>query len=92
MSKNLENGLQAMYAGNLTEAERLISKAIENDPLNAESYFYRGKVRWQSGNLPLALNDFYKTLEINPLHNQAKVSIEMVNQILAFRNPDMHNA
>jgi len=91
MDKNYEKGLQALYAGNLVEAESLLNKAIEADPINPEAYFYRGKTRWQNGNLTAALNDFQKTLDINPLHNQAKVSIEMVKQILAFRNPDLYN-
>jgi tetratricopeptide (TPR) repeat protein len=91
MSKNYDKGIQALYAGNLAEAESLFGMAIEENPLNSEAYFYRGKARWQSGNLPSAINDFQKTLEINPLHNQAKVSIEMVRQILGFRNPDLYN-
>lgn len=91
MSKYYDNGLQALYAGDLVKAEELLNKAIENDPLNAEAYFYRGKVRWQSGSLPAAINDFNKTLDLKPLHNQAKVSLEMVNQIMGFRNPDLYN-
>ncbi len=91
MDKNYEKGLQALYAGNLAEAEKEFNKAIEADPINPEAYFYRGKTRWQNGSLTAALNDFQKTLDINPLHNQAKVSIEMVKQILAFRNPDLYN-
>jgi Tfp pilus assembly protein PilF len=91
MNKNFDNGLQALYAGNLTEAESLLSKAIETDPLSTEAYFYRGKARWQSGSLHAAINDFQKTLDLNPLHNQAKVSLEMVKQILAFRSPNLNN-
>jgi tetratricopeptide (TPR) repeat protein len=91
MSDYFDNGLQALYAGRLEEAEELLSKAIDEDPKNAETFYYRGKTRWQSGNLTAALNDFYKALDINPLYNQAKVSIEMVKQILAFRNPDLYN-
>jgi tetratricopeptide (TPR) repeat protein len=91
MSKNFDNGLQALYAGNLNEAESLLTKVIEADPVNAEAYFYRGKARWQNGSLPAAINDFQKTLDLNPLHNQAKVSMEMVKQILGFRNPDLYN-
>lgn len=91
MSDNFDNGLQAMYAGKLDEAEKLLSLAIEEDSKNAEAFFYRGKTRWQKGELTTSLNDFYKALDINPLYNQAKVSIEMVKQILAFRNPDLYN-
>ena len=91
MSKDFDLGLQALYAGNLDKAEDLLSKAIEDDPLNAEAYFQRGKVYRQLGNNMAAMNDFYKTLDIDPMHNQAKVSLEMVKQIMAFRNPDLYN-
>jgi tetratricopeptide (TPR) repeat protein len=91
MSKNYDLGLQALYAGDLVKADDLLTKAIEAEPLNAEAYFYRGKARWQSGSMPAAINDFNKTLELNPQHNQAKVSLEMVKQIMGFRNPDLYN-
>ncbi|MFO8021652.1 MAG: tetratricopeptide repeat protein [Perlabentimonas sp.] len=90
MSDKLELGMQALYSGNLEEAERLLSQAIMNNPLNAEAYFHRGKARWQSNALPAAIKDFQKTLEINPLHNQAKVSMEMVKQVLNFRDPNLN--
>jgi import receptor subunit TOM70 len=91
MSKHLDKGIQELYAGNLIDAESSLNKAFEEDPLNPEVYFYRGKVHWQSGNFNLAINDFQKALEINPHYNQARVSLEMVHQILTFRNPDMNN-
>lgn len=92
MSKNFEKGIKALYAGNLAEAEGLFSKAISDDPLNFEAYFYRGKTRWQQNSYAAAINDFQKVLELNPNHNQAQISIDMIKQILAFRNPDIYNA
>jgi Tfp pilus assembly protein PilF len=91
MNKHLEKGIQQLYTGNLIEAESSLNKAFEDEPLNPEVYFYRGKVYWQGGNLNLAMNDFQKALEINPHYNQARVSLEMVQQILSFRNPSMNN-
>jgi len=91
MSKHFDRGVQELYAGNLNEAEIELNKAIVDDPLNAEAFFFRGKVLWQGGSLQAAINDFQKVLDINPLHNQAKVSLEMVKQIMAFRNPDLYN-
>lgn len=91
MSNKLEKAIQAVYAGNLSEAEVLLTQVISEEPINADAYFYRGKVRWQKGNLAPAINDFEKVLQIDPLHNQAKISIEMVKQILGFRNPDLYN-
>lgn len=92
MSKDFDKAINELHAGNLSEAISLFTKAIENDPLNAEAYYNRGKALRQKGDMVAALNDFRKTLEINPNHNQAKVSIEMVNKIFGFRNPDIYNA
>jgi cytochrome c-type biogenesis protein CcmH/NrfG len=91
MSNDFDMGLQAIYAGDPVKAENLLTKAISSDPNNAEAYFHRGKARWQNGNLAAAINDFQKVLDIKPLHNQAKVSLEMVKQIIGFRNPDLYN-
>lgn len=92
MSKDFDKAINELHAGNLAEAIYQFTKAIENDPLNADAYFYRGKALRQNGDMVGALNDFRKTLEINPNHNQAKVSIEMIQKILGFRNPDIYNA
>lgn len=91
MNEKLGKGLQALYAGDLATAEEQFNKVIKNDPLNADAYFYRGKTRWQNGELTPAMSDFNKTLSINPLHNQAKVSLAMIKNILRFRNPDLYN-
>ncbi|MDD2277477.1 MAG: tetratricopeptide repeat protein [Bacteroidales bacterium] len=91
MDEKLGKGLQALYASDLAKAEEQFNKIIKNDPLNAEAYFYRGKTHWQNGNLTAAMSDFSKTLSINPLHNQATVSLEMVKNIMGFRNPDLLN-
>jgi Tfp pilus assembly protein PilF len=91
MKDYLNAGLNALSAGDLKEAETLLTKAIEAEPLNAEAYFLRGKVRRQCSHFTSAINDFQKALDINPNHNQARVSLEMVQRIISFRNPDLFN-
>lgn len=91
MDSNYDKGLKALYEGDLPLAEEQLNKAIKADPQNADAYFYRGKVHWQSAKHTAAMSDFHKTLSINPMHNQAKVMLEMANQIMGFRNPDMYN-
>jgi tetratricopeptide (TPR) repeat protein len=91
MNDYLNAAINELSAGNLTEAEALLNKAIEANPQNAEAYFNRGKVKRQRGNFSEAINDFQKALDINPNYNQAKVSIEMVKRIISFRNPDLYN-
>jgi len=92
MKNYFEKAMNELHAGNLAEAIELFTQEVEENPQNAEAYFYRGKTFMQKGDTQLALNDFYKTLELNPNHNQAKVSIELINQIYSFRNPDIYNA
>ena len=91
MNTNYEKGLEAIYEGDLALAEEQLSKAIKADPQNAEAYFFRGKVHWQNANHTAAMSDFHKTLSINPRHNQAKILLEMANEIMGFRNPDLYN-
>ncbi|HPJ46750.1 MAG TPA: tetratricopeptide repeat protein [Tenuifilaceae bacterium] len=84
--------MNKLHAGNLAEAIELFTQEVEENPQNADAYFFRGKAFRQIGNTHAALNDFHRTLELNPNHNQAKVSIELINQINSFRNPDIYNA
>ncbi len=91
MNDYLNSGINELSAGNLSEAEVLLTKAIEANPMNAEAFYYRGKVKRQKGNFSEAINDFQRALDINPNFNQANVSIEMVKQIISFRNPDLYN-
>jgi tetratricopeptide (TPR) repeat protein len=92
MKNKFEEGVNELHAGNLAEAIILFTQEIEENPQNADAYFFRGKAFRQIGNTQAALNDFHRTLELNPNHNQAKVSIELMNQIYSFRNPDIYNA
>jgi Tfp pilus assembly protein PilF len=88
---NLETGIKHFTDGNIEEAEIFLTKAITDDPKNTEAWFYRGKVNRMKGDFIAALNDFHKTVDIEPNHCEAKVSIELLNNILSFRNPDLIN-
>ena len=88
---SFENGLKHFTEGDLEKAEYNFTQAIKEDEKNIEAWFYRGKVNRMKGDLIAALNDFHKTLVLDPNHIEAKVSIEMINNILKFRNPDLLN-
>jgi len=88
---NFENGLKHLSEGNINEAEKSFSQAIVEDEKDINAWFHRGKVNRLKGDLIAALNDFHKTVDLDPHHGEAKVSIEMINSILAFRNPDLLN-
>ena len=92
MSQSIvSKGVEKFSEGLLDEAEALFSSAIEAEPSNAEAWFLRGKTRRQMGNLIGANNDFYQAIHIDPNHQQARVGVEMLQQIFAFRNTDMYN-
>lgn len=87
----ISKGIAKFSEGMLDEAETLFCRAIEAEPSNAEAWFLRGKTRRQKGDLTGANNDFYKALDLDPNHQQARVGVEMLQQIFAFRNTDLYN-
>lgn len=88
---NLEIGINYLKEGNTEQAEHFINLAILEDNQNADAYYNRGKVNRMKGDLIAALNDFHKAYNIDPNHCEAKVSIDMINSIISFRNPDLLN-
>jgi Tfp pilus assembly protein PilF len=88
---NLEYGIRHLSEGKIEKAEQFLTQAINEDNLNANAWFHRGKVYRMKGDMIAALNDFHKTVDIDPNHCEAKVFIEMINSIIAFRNPDLLN-
>lgn len=88
---NFEEGLKHLSDGNIDKAENSFNRAIKENETDANAWFHRGKVNRLKGDLIAALNDFHKTVDIDPNHCEAKVSIEMINNIIAFRNPDLLN-
>jgi Tfp pilus assembly protein PilF len=87
----LESGIRHFTEGNIKEAEQFFSKAVQEDKMNIEAWFFRGKLNRMKGDLISALNDFHKTVDLDPNHCEAKVSIELINNIIGFRNPDLLN-
>jgi Tfp pilus assembly protein PilF len=88
---NLEYGVEYLSEGNIEKAEYYLDLAVAEDNQNANVWYNRGKVNRMKGNLIAALNDFHRTVDIDPNHCEAKVSIEMINNIISFRNPDLLN-
>jgi tetratricopeptide (TPR) repeat protein len=57
----LEKLEKANFDGALTDA----MQAIKLDPKNAEAYSVRGQVRYNKGDIPGAIADFEKVIELN---------------------------
>jgi len=88
---NLEIGIKYFTEGNTEQAKHFLTLAIEENSKNVEAWYNRGKVYRMKGDFIAALNDFHRTIDIDPNHCEAKVSIELLNNIIAFRNPDLLN-
>ncbi|MHC1705283.1 MAG: tetratricopeptide repeat protein [Tenuifilaceae bacterium] len=88
---SLEKGLAFLSAGDIEKAHECFTLAMNNDQQNFLLWFNRGKVYRLKGDFIAAINDFQKALDINPDFKEAEVSIEMLKNIISFRNPDLLN-
>ena len=59
-------GLFKQEKGELKEAKKNFTKAIELDPTSAEAYTHRGLLNFEQGNHPEARQDLNKSLELLP--------------------------
>ena len=64
---------------------------IEKEPDVANHYFERGRLHYQHGDFGKAINDFNRTLKLDPGHTPARHMREMTEAILNFRNFDIYN-
>lgn len=57
----------------------------------ADFYFERGRLYYRQNDFGRALNDFNRTLELEPGHTAAREMRDMTEAILNFRNFDLYN-
>ena len=88
---SLEKGLAFLTEGDIEKAHECFTIAINNDQQNHMLWFNRGKVFRLKGDFVAAINAFQKALDINPDFKEAEVSIEMLKNIISFRNPVLLN-
>jgi len=62
----IQQGWEQAEKGNYEEAIRYFTKAIDLNPLDAESYYSRGTAYFHKGQNNEAILDYTKALEINP--------------------------
>ncbi|MDR2127096.1 MAG: hypothetical protein LBP63_09740 [Prevotellaceae bacterium] len=67
-----------------------LNKYIIMNPDDDNAYYLRGNIYRKMNLFGDALNDYYKALEYNP-QSEAAVAIEILNEILEFRNTDLLN-
>lgn len=67
------------------------SDAIERSPNEAGNYFARGCLYYRQNEFGPAMNDFTRTLELEPEHTVAAQMRELIREIFSFRNFDLYN-
>lgn len=71
----LDKGLDYHHASQFEEAIKYFDKAIKYDDRNHEAYFWRGCAKYNIFQKESALEDYNKTLELNPEYLQAYFNI-----------------
>lgn len=79
---------QAMWNGEVGEAQRLLEQVIDGDPTNALARNMMGMVYRNRGELPQARAQFEKAIELNPGYAEAHRNLGL----LAFRRGDYQAA
>lgn len=74
----------------LVEIERL-SAAIEASPEDMALYAERGKIYFRAHDLGRALDDFNQVLLRDAENVEIMQYVDMINEILAYRNTDIYN-
>jgi len=74
------------YARAITE----LSEYILLNPMDDNAYYMRGNVYRKMEMFGDALNDYSKAVALNP-QSPAVITIEILNEILAYRNTDLLN-
>ena len=67
-----------------------LSEHIVQNPTDDNAYYLRGNIYRKMNLFGDALNDYHKALELNP-QSPAIVAIEILNDILEYRNMDLLN-
>ena len=67
-----------------------LSEHITQNPTDDNAYYLRGNIYRKMNLFGDALNDYHKALELNP-QSPASVAIEILNDILEYRNTDLLN-
>jgi tetratricopeptide (TPR) repeat protein len=74
-------GIAHYRSGDLDTAKVYFDSIILEDPGFENAYLARGNLHILSGNLDLALNNFYKIIELNPKNAEAQDFVRMIGAI-----------
>ncbi|MDR3226482.1 MAG: tetratricopeptide repeat protein [Prevotellaceae bacterium] len=68
----------------------ILNEYIALNPNDDNAYYLRGNIYRKMNLFGDALNDYYKALKLNS-QSEAAIAIEILNEILAYRNTDLIN-
>lgn len=85
--------IQYIHKNNLYQMKTIneLSSQIIKEPENEQLYYERGCQHYKHCDFGKAINDFNKTLQINPHHVQAQQMKTMTESIFNFHNTDIYN-
>lgn len=75
----------------LNEAKVCLKDLIDENREKDEALYLLGNIARREGNFAQAINYYAQALEVNPKNTAAESGIEMLNEILAYRNTDLIN-
>jgi tetratricopeptide (TPR) repeat protein len=75
---------------NCENSLELLNEYIAHNHADDNAYYLRGNIYRKMNLFGDALNDYHKALELNP-QSEAAIAIEILNEILEFRNTDLLN-
>lgn len=93
MSRNTSIEIAKRYIENfeLNEAKACLTELIKENREKDEALYLLGNIARREGNFAQAINYYAQALEVNPENTAAESGIEMLNEILAYRNTDLIN-
>ncbi|MDE6308716.1 MAG: tetratricopeptide repeat protein [Muribaculaceae bacterium] len=77
-------------ANRLDEALALISRALNENPQDAEALFARGRINWRKGLRGEAISDYEAAVAIDPA-SPARIALDQARDVMDFFNPDIFN-
>jgi tetratricopeptide (TPR) repeat protein len=80
---------ELLDAGKIEEAKKIFESVAVND--SSEYWLLKGKIEQKFQNWGAALNAYLKVQELDEENEEAKNSIQVIQNILNFWNPEMFN-
>lgn len=82
-----DKGMDYLYSSQFEEAIEQFDQSIRLDSQNHEAYFYRGCAKYNIFQKEDAVNDYLKTIELNPEYLQAYFNLGLYYR--SINNHDM---